>query len=32
MNENISKEFETVGVSVHSVDEAVLAEKWVQRM
>lgn len=32
MNENIAKEFETVGVSVHSADEAVLAEKWVQRM
>lgn len=27
MNENIAKEFETVGVSVHSADEAVLAEK-----
>ena len=27
MNENAEKEFETVGVSVHSADEAVLAEK-----
>lgn len=27
MNKNISKEFEMVGVSVHSADEAVLAEK-----
>lgn len=27
MNENAAKEFETVGVSVHSADEAVLAEK-----
>ena len=26
MNENAEKEFETVGVSVHSADEAVLAE------
>lgn len=27
MNENVSKQFETVGVSVHSADEAILAEK-----
>ena len=27
VNENVAKEFETVGVSVHSAEEAVLAEK-----
>lgn len=27
MNENVSEKFETVGVSVHSADEAILAEK-----